>query len=148
MCLKRRKNVTRDDKIRTVVITISKCRREWIRVKLGGEKCKPVKGSNIKHQKYKLLLKGENKKMVGMVGNQERFLKNLKKSDNFFNHVGLSWSNIFFNIRLHKILTKFSVLRKGDPDSGVTWIIFVVGYLFKKINIISGKIIVSWFYPV
>ena len=78
-----------------------------------------------------------------MVGNQERFLKNLKKSDNFFNHVGLSWSNIFFNIRLHKILTKFSVLRKGDPDSGVTWIIFVVGYLFKKINIISGKIIVS-----
>ena len=45
--------------------------------------------------KYKLHLKGENKKMVGMVGKQgDYYLKYFKESNEFFNHAGLNKRNI------------------------------------------------------
>ena len=40
-------------------------------IKRGGEKSKPTKLINLNHQKYKLLLKRENKEKVVMVGKQE-----------------------------------------------------------------------------
>ena len=54
--------------------------------------------------------------MVGMVVIRKELLKTFKESEKFFNHVGLSKSNIYFKIRLCKFLTKFLVLSKGWPD--------------------------------
>ena len=47
-------------------------------------------------KKYELLLKGENKNIVRMVGK-------LKESEEFFSHVGFSRSNIYFKIRLYRV---------------------------------------------
>ena len=42
-------------------------------VKLGGEKCKSTHLIHSNHQKYKLLLKEENKKMAEMVASRENY---------------------------------------------------------------------------
>ena len=75
--------ITGDDKRRNAVVTFGKCRRERIRVKQGGGKWKPTKPRNSNHQKYKLLLKGKNKKMVQTVGKQKELLKKFKEVRNF-----------------------------------------------------------------
>ena len=75
ICLKQTKKVTRYYKRKTAVVTFGICRWEQIRVKWGGEKCKPSKLSNLNHQKYKLLLKGDNKKIVWMVRKQKNYLQ-------------------------------------------------------------------------
>ena len=87
-----------------------------MRVKQGGEKIKRTKLSNSSHQKYELLLKGKNKKMVGMVRRQGELLKIFEEIEKFFNQVGLSRSNSYSKIRLHKLLTKLPVLSKGGSD--------------------------------
>lgn len=53
-------------------------------------------------KKYKLLLKGENRKMIGMMGKQGELLKRIKETEEFFNHVDFSRSNIYFKIRMYK----------------------------------------------
>ena len=58
-------------------------------------------------KKYKLLLKGENRKMIGMMGKQGELLKKIKETEEFFNHVDFSRSNIYFKIRMYKFLTSF-----------------------------------------
>ena len=88
--------------------------------------------------KYKLLLKGENKKMVGMVGKQgDNYLKYFKESNEFFNHAGLDRRNIYCKTRLCKFLTKFIVL-KNSSLSSVTRYTFSV--LFAIGMFIHGKV--------
>ena len=72
---------------KTAVIAFGKYRWERIKDTRGGEKCKPTNRSNSNHGKI------ENKKMVGMVGKQRDYLKKVKESEEFFNHVGLSRLN-------------------------------------------------------
>ena len=79
-------------------------------------------------KKYKLLLKGENKKMVGMVGKQgDNYLKYFKESNEFFNHAGL---DIYFKTRLCKFLTKFIVLKNSSLSS-------VTRYTFSVLSAIA-----------
>ena len=59
----------------------------------------------------KELLKGENRKIVNILGKQGDLLKKFKESEEFFSGVGLSQSNIYFKIRLHKFLYKFPKLK-------------------------------------
>ena len=61
----------------------------------------------------KELLKGENRKIVNILGKQGDLLKKFKESEEFFSGVGLSQSNIYFKIRLHKFLYKFPKLKKS-----------------------------------
>ena len=49
-------------------------------------------------KKYELLSKGENKKIIGMVGKQGGLLKRFKESEEFFNHAGHSKFNIYFKM--------------------------------------------------
>ena len=51
-------------------------------------------------KKYGNFLKGTNKKFINIVGKQGEILKRFKDEDEFFDHVGLSWSNIDFKISL------------------------------------------------
>ena len=62
-------------------------------------------------KKYEDLLKSANKKILNIVGKQGELLKRFKDSDEFFDRVGLSRSNIYFKIRLYKFLCKFPALR-------------------------------------
>ena len=82
-------------------------------------------------KKYKLLLKGENKKMVGMVGKQgDNYLKYFKESNEFFSHAGLDRRNIYFKTRLCKFLTKFIVLKNSSLSS-------VTRYTFSVLSAIA-----------
>ena len=47
------------------------------------------------------------------MGKQGELLKKFKEDDEFFGHVGLSGSNIYFNIGLHKFLCKIPILKKS-----------------------------------
>ena len=71
-------------------------------------------------QKFENLLKGANKKIINIVGNQGGLLKRFKEEDEYFNKVGLSRSNIYFKMRLFKFFCKFPVLK----DSTLTPIYF------------------------
>ena len=53
-------------------------------------------------KKYEDLLKGANKKINNIVEKQGELIKRFKDSDEFFDGVGLSQSNIYFKIRLYK----------------------------------------------
>ena len=64
-------------------------------------------------QKYENLLKGANKKIINVVGKQGEFLKIFKEENEFFDCVGLSWSNICFKMRLFKSVCKFPVLKNS-----------------------------------
>ena len=57
-------------------------------------------------------------------------LKKFKESDEFFRRVDLSRSNIYFEIRLHKFLCKFTTLKKSALTSSYFKINFK---LIKKI---------------
>ena len=64
-------------------------------------------------QNYENLLKGANKKIINIVGKQGELLKRFKDEDEFFGCVGLSRSNIYFNMRLFKLSCKFPVLKNS-----------------------------------
>ena len=64
-------------------------------------------------KKYEEPLKGENSTIINLVGKQGELLKKFKEDDEFFGHVGLSGSNIYFNIGLHKFLCKIPILKKS-----------------------------------
>ena len=68
-------------------------------------------------KKYEDLLKGANEKIINIVGKQGELLKRFKDSDEFFDGVGLSQSNIYFKIRLYKFLCKFPALRHSTLTS-------------------------------
>ena len=77
--------------------------------------------------------------------------KKFKQSDEIFRRVGLSWSNIYFKIRLHKILVKFPLLKKSTLTSNYFKSNFK---LIKKVskanvNIFDGKknFFLITFYP-
>ena len=69
----------------------------------------PKEESIIK--KYEELLKGEYRKIINIVEKQGELLQKFKESDEFFSRVGLSRSNIYFKILLHKFLRKFPSLK-------------------------------------
>ena len=58
----------------------------------------------LRNQKTLYLLKGANREIINIVGKQEELLKKFKESDEFFSSVDLSWSNIYFKMRLNKFL--------------------------------------------
>ena len=64
-------------------------------------------------KQYEGLLKGVNKKIINIVEKQGKLLRKFKEEDKFFDCVGLSRSNIYFKIRLHKLLRKFPVLKNS-----------------------------------
>ena len=58
-----------------------------------------------------------NRKIINIVGKQGELLKRFKYSDEFFDRVGLSRSNIYFKIGLYKFLCKFPVLKNSTLTS-------------------------------
>ena len=68
-------------------------------------------------KKYEDLLKGANKKIINIVGKQGELLKRFKYSDESFDCVGLSRSNIYFKISLYKFLCKFPVFKNSTLTS-------------------------------
>ena len=68
-------------------------------------------------KKYEDLLKSSNKKIINIVPKQGNLLKRFKDSNEFFDGVGLSRSNIYFKIRLYKFLCKFPALRNSTLTS-------------------------------
>ena len=77
------------------------------------KKTKESKEATSIIKKYEELLKGENRKIVNIAEKQGDLLKKFKESEEFFSGVGLSQSNIYFKIRLHKFLYKFPKLKKS-----------------------------------
>ena len=107
-----------------------------------------------------VLLKLENKKTVEMVGKQQESLQKFKESVKFFNCVGLTRFNTYFEFRLYTFLTKPLILNNSSRSHSYFksnlsnmlqhWIkegIFFVGYLVKNIIMIFVSINVSWFLP-
>ena len=64
-------------------------------------------------KKHEDLLKSSNKRIIDIVAKQGELLKRFNDSDEFFDGVGLSRSNIYFKIRLYKFLRKFPALRNA-----------------------------------
>ena len=62
-------------------------------------------------KKYEDLLRAANRKIVNIVGKQGELLKIFRDAEEFFDHVGLSRSNIYFKISLYKFLRKFLLLK-------------------------------------
>ena len=74
-------------------------------------------------KKCKKLLKGENRKIINILGKQVELLKKFKDSDEFFSRVDLSRSNIYFKIRLYKFPTlKKSTLISSNFKSNFKFI--------------------------
>ena len=105
------------------------------------KKVKELKDSICLIKKYENLLKGADKNIIIIVGKQGELLKKIKAEDDFFNCVGLSRSNIYFQIRLYKFLCKFPVLKNSTltPSyfkSNLSWLKKYVSqmqtYLVKK----------------
>ena len=107
-----------------------------------------------------VLLKLENKKTVEMVGKQQESVQKFKESVKFFNCVGLTRFNTYFEFRLYTFLTKPLILNNSSRSHSYFksnlsnmlqhWIkegIFFVGYLVKNIIMIFVSINVSWFLP-
>ena len=74
---------------------------------------KDLKDSISLVKKYEDLLRNSNKKITNIVAKQGKMLKRFKDSDEFFDGIGLSRSNIYFKIRLYKFLCKFPALRNS-----------------------------------
>ena len=74
---------------------------------------KDLKDSISLVEKYEDLLKSSNKKIINIVAKQGELLKQFKDSDEFFDSISLSRSNIYFKIRLYKFLCKFPALRNS-----------------------------------
>ena len=68
-------------------------------------------------KKHEDLLKSSNKRIIDIVAKQGELLKRFNDSDEFFDGVGLSRSNIYFKIRLYKFLCKFPALRNSTLTS-------------------------------
>ena len=62
-------------------------------------------------------MKGANKKIINTVKKQGELLKKFKEEDDFFDCVGLSRSNIYFEIRLYNFLCKLPVLKNSTLTS-------------------------------
>ena len=62
-------------------------------------------------KKYEELLKSSNKKIINIVAKQGELLERFKDSDEIFDSVDQSRSNIYFKITLYKFLCKFPALR-------------------------------------
>ena len=62
-------------------------------------------------KKYQNLLKGVNRKIINTVGKQGELLKRFLNSEEFFDCLGVSRSNIYFKKSLYKFLCKFLVLK-------------------------------------
>ena len=68
-------------------------------------------------KKYEDLLRAENRKIINIVGKQGELLKIFRDAEEFFDHVGLSRSNIYFKISLYKFLRKFLLLKNSTFTS-------------------------------
>ena len=68
-------------------------------------------------KKHEDLLKSSNKRIIDIVAKRGELLKRFNDSDEFFDGVGLSQSNIYFKIRLYKFLRKFPALRNATLTS-------------------------------
>ena len=108
------KKVTRDDKTRNGVPAFGNCRWEWIKVKRGGEKCKPTKRSNLNYHKIQTSFKKRKQEYDQNNGQAERITLKGYRSEELFNYADLSMSNIYYKISLHMFLTKFLVLENSS----------------------------------
>ena len=79
----------------------------------GGEKCEGFKRRYI----FSKEVWRPFKEIINVVGKQGELLKRFKDSDELFDGVSLSWSNIYFKIRLYKFLCKFPALRNSTLTS-------------------------------
>ena len=79
-------------------------------------------------QKYENFLKGANKKIINIVGNQGELLKKFKEEDKFFDCVGLSR---YFKMRLFKFLCKFPMLKNS---------ILTPSYFKSNLNLIKKSV--------
>ena len=67
--------------------------------------------------KYKELLKTQNKRIINIIRNQCQLLKQVKESAEFFELVFLSLSIFYFRINLYKFLRKHPVVKKSTLSS-------------------------------
>ena len=54
-----------------------------------------------------VFLKGENRKIINIVGKQGDLVKKFKESDEFFSYVGPNQSNTYFKIHLHEFFLRW-----------------------------------------
>ena len=76
-----------------------------------GNAKQPNEAIKIRKQ-YELLLQGEYKKIVRMVGKQYELFKKFKESEDFFNQIGLKFTLKI--MLLTKLLTTFLMLRNSS----------------------------------
>ena len=68
--------------------------------------------------RYKYIIKTQNKKAIGHIGNQGQLLKEFKDTEHFFDNVAQRNSTIFFKILLYKFLKKYPLPKKSTVQSG------------------------------
>ena len=64
-------------------------------------------------KKYEDILKSSDIKIINIVAKQGELLKRFKDSDELFDSVGQSLSDIYFKIRLYKFSCKFPALKNS-----------------------------------
>ena len=67
--------------------------------------------------KYKELLKTQNKRIINIIRNQCQLLKQVKESAEFFESVFLSRSIFYFRMNLYKFVRKHPVVKKSTLSS-------------------------------
>ena len=67
--------------------------------------------------KYKELLKTQNKRIINIIRNQRQLLKQVKESAEFFELFFLSQSIFYFRLNLYEFLSKRPVVKKSTLSS-------------------------------
>lgn len=68
-------------------------------------------------QRYKEVIKSQNKIMIGYVGKQGQLFKKLRETEQFLENVGQSKPRVCFKIELYKYLKKYFTLIKSTLSS-------------------------------
>ena len=76
--------------------------------------CKPTKQNNSNHQKLRTSYKKRKQEDSQNDGQAGRNTYKFQEKEEFFNHVDLNRSNIYFKVRLYKVLNKFLALRNSS----------------------------------
>ena len=67
--------------------------------------------------RYEDIIKTQNKKAIGYIGQQGQLLKKFKDTEHFFDNVVQSRSTIYLKILLYKFLKKYLLLKKSTLQS-------------------------------
>ena len=71
-------------------------------------------------KQFEDLLEGTNRKIINIVVKQGELLERFNDRDDFFDSVGLSWSNIYFKIDLYNFLCKYPKVFDLDKSLRIT----------------------------